>query len=382
MSIQFNGNYNLRGYTLRWAAWKSAQGLKGGAYQCDNDASKYSIWFYDGPEVHLVEIWRGLLPDGIIQSGYSQEQNDSDKADFESNYLPSANGTLEPRTKDGRLRTANEKPSSTRTNFYSHDFCDKTTWYSGAVRISDEVAQDSGDHQTYTLSRDFLIDSYHGKITAEDSMADAGGHSYRALVKVDGVLKVEQDPHFASGGDYLIDYEAGHVSFLAELSPNEEVKVTYHYATNSRFTVKPFPGKKLLLDLAEVQFSADINPKDSVIFEARGIADYFYPPAYVGNGPGQIPPGTVVSLQKFVYKAISDFHNDAFKSYPSYPAMGAKDNWRSQLQPVTVFDWDYLSATTLDSSRGMEIVVYLQHDTPYEGYMATATFYCKSESEV
>jgi hypothetical protein len=327
------------------------------------------------------------------------EDATDDKTEFEATYknnctqVASADDALirglvankvpfvQPRTDDGRLRTASEKPLTTRTNFYSHDFCDKTTWYQNAVRVVDEVAEDTGDHLTYQLDHEFVIDSYHGKITGEDGLKSAADHSYRVTVKINGTTKVERDPHLGSVGDYTINYDDGQVTFFSALDPADEVKVTYHYATNSKYTVKPTAGRKLLLELAEVQFSQDINPMDSVVFEARGIANYFVPPAYIGNNPGQIPSGTVITLQQFVYKAISDFHNDAFKSYPSYAAMGAPDNWRSQLQPVTVFDWDYLSATTLDSSKGMEIVVYLQHDIPYEGYMATATFYCKSENE-
>jgi hypothetical protein len=286
-----------------------------------------------------------------------------------------------PRTSDGRIRMTSEKPSSTRTNFYSHDFCDKTTWYTNATRAVNEVATDSGDHLTYELAHQFVIDNYHGKITGEDTLKDASGNSYRVAVKVDGNIKTEQDPHYATGGDYLIDYSAGTVTFFSELDPAAVVTVTYHYATNSKFVVKPVGGKKLILELAEVQFSADVNPLDSVVFEARGIADYFVPPAYIGTAPGQIPSGTVISLQTFVYKAISDFHNDAFRSYPTYPALGSEGNWRSQTQPVTVFDWDYLSSTALESSKGMEIRIYLQHDQPFGGYMATTTFYCKSEDE-
>jgi hypothetical protein len=323
----------------------------------------------------------------------------ADKTDFEANYksqcMAVASGDdalvrglvanrvplITPRTGDGRVRTASEKPTSTRTNFFSHDFCDKTTWYPNSVRVVAETATDSGDHLTYSLSHQFVIDTYHGKLTGEDTLRDAANNSYRVVVKVNNVTKTEQDPHFGSGGDFTVNYVAGTITFLNALDPADVVTVTYHYATDSKFTVKPTTGKKLSLELAEVQFSQDINPTDTVVFELRGIADYFYPPVYIGNNPGQIPPGTVVSLQTFKYKAISDFHNDAFRSYPGYPAMGLQSNWRAQPQSVTVFDWDYLSATSLESSKGMEIVVYLEHDTPYEGYLATATFYCKSESE-
>jgi len=50
--------------------------------------------------------------------------------------------------------------------------------------------------------------------------------------------------------------------------------------------------------------------------------------------------------------------------------------------PIYVFDWDYVSATYLSSAAGMEVVIKLEHDAPFGGTMATATFYCKSDSEV
>jgi hypothetical protein len=289
---------------------------------------------------------------------------------------------VKPRTADGRERTASEKSSANRTNFYTHDFTDPCSWYPKANRVVDETATDSGNHTTYTLAHVNVIDSYHGRLTQEDDLLSTAGHSLRVAVKVNGVSKTEQDPHYGTGGDYTVNYELGHVIFTSAKSAEDVVTVTYHYATTSVFTVKPDAGKQLLIDIAEVQFSEDINPRDTVLFEVWGIADYFYPPMYVGNYPGQIPPGTLVRLQRLAYKSMSDFHNDAFRSYPSYPALGDPNNWRAQSQPVTTFDWDYLGSVALSSAKGLEIRVSLEHDEPYDGYMATATFYCRAEEDI
>lgn len=90
--------------TYRWTAWKAIELVKGGPYQYDDDGDTYTIWFYDGPEVHLCTIWKDSVPDSIINNeGYSQAQNDSDKTDWETNYKPTANGVVEPRADDGRL---------------------------------------------------------------------------------------------------------------------------------------------------------------------------------------------------------------------------------------------------------------------------------------
>jgi hypothetical protein len=286
-----------------------------------------------------------------------------------------------PRTEDGRLRTTSEKTTGSRTNFFSHKYTDPTTWYQKSIRVVDEVATDGGAHTTYSLSHVNMVDVYHGKLTQEDDLKDSGGYSYRVAVKVDDVSKVEQDPHYGTGGDYTVNYSAGTVTFLSARAENAVVKVTYHYATSSCFTVAPEVGKKLQLDIAEVQFSTDVNPTDSIQFQVWGIADFFLSPAQMSAYGIPYGIGYKIQLQKLVYKTMVDFLNDAFRSYPTYLALGDSNNWRAQHQPVTVFDWDYLSSVFLLSSKGMEIRVLLEHDVPYEGYLATATFYCMTEPE-
>lgn len=379
MPISLAPQLTQRSY--QWSGWKVSWGVKGGQHQFEEETTIYTVWFYDGPEVHLCTLWKGVVPDGVIGSGYTQEQNDADRDDFEANFKPTGNRPIVAKLPDGRPRTSSEKSTSVRRNFYSHDWTDPTTWYEQSTYVASETATDSGDHLTYTLAHHNVIDLYHGKITLEDSIVDANGHSYRVHVSVNGVAKVEQDPHFGTGGDFTVDYAGGKVVFLVALDPADVVTVGYHYASGSRFTVKPPAGLKLSIEQAEVQFSTDIDLKDSMVFEAFGIADYFLSPAQMAAYGIPAGVGYKISLQKFTYKSFSDFQNDAFKAYPSYPAMGDPSNWRSQKQAVTVFDWDYLSSLYLYSSKGMEIRLYLQHDTPCTGWMATATMYCTVDSD-
>jgi hypothetical protein len=51
----------------------------------------YTVFVFDSSLVYICNIWKDAVPDGIVQGGYSQAQNDSDKSDFETNYKPSAN---------------------------------------------------------------------------------------------------------------------------------------------------------------------------------------------------------------------------------------------------------------------------------------------------
>jgi hypothetical protein len=49
--------------------------------------------------------------------------------------------------------------------------------------------------------------------------------------------------------------------------------------------------------------------------------------------------------------------------------------------PVIICCWDYVGATVLQSSVGLEIWLSLENDIPFGGDFATATFYCSSSVE-
>ncbi len=166
------------------------------------------------------------------------------------------------------------------------------------------------------------------------------------------------------------------------------MSLKYHHATTSKFVIKPDTDKMLLLNLAEVQYSTDVDPRDTIIFSSRLPVETFVamgavPAEAVGTGEGQIPPGTMLPVpgEQFHYKTISDAQTDAMRAYPTYAAFGGSDNWRSQKQPVTVFDWDYAQGGLIRSSIGTEVWLYLAHDQPFTGYLATATIYCVEEDE-
>ena len=272
------------------------------------------------------------------------------------------------------------KPSGSRANFFTHSWCDPTTWYQQSVRVVDETPSPVGsDSRVFELAHPCVIDTYHGLITQEDFLLDAGGHSYRVGVKVDGVTKTEQDPHYGTGGDYVVAYATGRVTFLAPQTG--AVTVTYHYADGSRFTFGPAVGKKLTLDLCEVQFALDIDIQDTLRYNAFGYVDVFAPQLLVANG-GPLPSGTKIPLgPDFVYKTLSDYLNDSIGTWPQYPALGGP-GWRGISQSSTVFKWDYIRSLELSAAAGMEIRMWLEHETPFGGDFATATFYCGSAAEV
>ena len=269
------------------------------------------------------------------------------------------------------------KPTSPKLTLFTPNWCDRTTWCEGSTYVEDETATDSGDHTSYALAHQHVIDGYHGKITFEDSLKDSANRSYRVVVKVNNVVKTEQDAHYGTGGDYLVDYAGGTITFLAALDPTDVVLVTYHYAGSATFTLKPTAGKTLVIANVEVQFSDDLVMNDSVIFQAYGLVDVFAPQLMPG-----VPSGTKIPLgDPLVYKTIGDLINDSNHAYPAYPAFGGS-GWRASKKATYLFAWEYtVGNTDLYASMGMEIRVSLQHEAAHGGSYATATFYCTSEDE-
>lgn len=99
MPTQFSTALTRRDYC--WSTWKISKNNRNGVHQHEQIDDQYVIWFYDIPEVHITQIWIKEVPQDIIELGYTQEQNDVDKKDFEESFLPTSNQSINSRTKDG-----------------------------------------------------------------------------------------------------------------------------------------------------------------------------------------------------------------------------------------------------------------------------------------
>ena len=279
---------------------------------------------------------------------------------------------LAPTTDDHRPRVVTEKPDFPKMTVATHDWTDPTTWYTESNRALNELAVDAGDHKTFVLANQNVIDTFHGLGWQEDFLKDALGNSYRVSVTVNGAVKYEKDPH-NNVGDFVVDYVNGRITFYSAMS-GAAVRVTYHYATTSGFILRPPPGKTLVMDIVETQFAEDVQMNDSIVFQPYGVVDYFAPQLVAA---GYLPSGFVIPLgDPLCYKTMTDIMADSLKSYPPYPALG-KGNWRGTPNASYVFDWDYISATNLYGAMGMFVRVSLQHDVPFDGWFCTTTFYCK-----
>lgn len=119
MSVTFGQGYTVRSYS--WTDWKTVQGTKNLVMQYDDDGLIYTIWGYDGPEVILCNIFKGIVPQGVDQS-----QNDTDKSDFENNYKSLANAPVQPKTKRDGTPAYRVTAANRTTNFKLRVFSLKT----------------------------------------------------------------------------------------------------------------------------------------------------------------------------------------------------------------------------------------------------------------
>jgi len=277
-----------------------------------------------------------------------------------------------PTAPDGKPYTVNyPTKGSGKPTHITHRLNDKTTWFANSVYVEDEVATDTGDHLTYDLVNDFVIDTYHWKLFGERYMLDSLGRTYRVAVTVNDVAKTEQDPHLASGGDYTINYVTGAITFLSVLDGSDVVKVTYHYATTSEWYLPVPYGKILQIVKVQAQFSNPIDQKDAVVFSGELNADIV--------APGSFPPGTWIpdpTGDPVIYNTMYDFIGEADTNFPEIPTMGGTT--RGLTSPVHTYMWNYTSMTEIPFYARM--VVKLEHDIPFVGDYVTAAFYTLSET--
>lgn len=286
-------------------------------------------------------------------------------------------------TEDGVARVSIEPAEGTSVNLITPNWCDKNTWYHDSHYHPGFELTDSGDHTTYSgvAVSGCWVDNYHGRYSDEDTLKTHEGYVPRLKVYVDGVEKTEQDPHLASGGDYTVDYCAPSVTFLSPLDESAVVTADIFTAKGSTWTLKPDSGKKLKIKSVEAQFSVDVSIKDTLHFETFGYVQVFAPALWQGQG-GPYPTDTLIPISEKIYKTMQDYINEANGAMPQIlKTTAASPTWRDLTENVQTFPWEYQTVKTLVSSYGMETRIYLSHDTPFDGQIATATFYCLSVDE-
>ena len=269
--------------------------------------------------------------------------------------------------------------------YATHNFCDKTTWYSESERITQQTLIDiDGTGEIWNSPDDNWIDLTHGKVYDEEGLiedqkilaADRGleEHGYEVVVRKDGVVLNQCDPFGdMSTGDYCVDSSLGRI-ILAEPAPGSVIDASYSRANSSGWILQPLPGKSLQLEKSEIQFSVDINYNDAIVMEIFGSSDFFAP--QLG-----LPSGTPIPLaDPTIYKTVDQLVDEAISAFPPIPNI-SPGTTRGFSQQRHVFQFHYSSVRTLFASLGMFVRVSLQSDKAFGGERSTATFYCTSDED-
>ena len=245
----------------------------------------------------------------------------------------------------GRAQFSMQKPSGISfDSVSSHDFTDRTTWFTNSVRVTGETLTTNG--LEYSSINPYWIDLEHGKHAKEDEVS-----APYVPVIYDGGVEV------TSG--FAINYDTGKVTF--DSAPGGAVTADYSYSPDtsyrSAWTIAPSAGKVLKLEHAELDFTIDVT-FDIVDFEIWVYNPY--------------DPPNKVMYTRTTYKNFKDILKIA-NTVEVIPALQGITN--DTLRAV----FDYTSTINLDSSVGAELRIVLRNDTPMTGEFGTITLYTIEE---
>jgi hypothetical protein len=322
-----------------------------------------------------------------------------------------------PQSFDEVVKTSVQKPREPEFNFHTPNWCDPTTWYQRSVRVTGEVMQctNPGTWTNYSTKHKQVIDMRHGKIMMEDRISAP----YIVKVYVNGVLKKEDKPldYLRRQYDYCVDYLAGAIEFHEPLTESDVVTIDYSHSKNSSFTMAPIPGKKIVVNMAEADFSVGYEVRDTIRYQAFAPAAVLMAQAptsfpSVAHVQGWLqsqevfsPDGSIEALNKFlgkvdslgeglsealteadkvpvpdtdrVYKVYWDFKSQSNGNHSPMPPLGGA--LRGETEGSAAHSFGYVTAKEIDSRTGAEIRIWLEEHIPFGGSRATATFYCSVE---
>lgn len=374
---------NLTPLDVTWTAFKSIATTKNFAHQVwTGDAASWTIFGVDGPFLHRCFIWTGDVPQPVIDAGYTQAQNDADKVDFTTNWLPTANKPVDLRAVSGAPQTEEAPRSGSKIQLFSHNFCDPLSWYQTSVRRTGLAMIDSlGTGLTWHMATPPAIggvDVTHGRNVHEQAFAS----TYQPIVKANGTVLTEQDPHLGSGGDYIINYTTMTVTMLAPRL-GQTITLDYSDVQNGNWTITPDAGRILRLLNVKLNYSIDVLMHDTFTFAVRAVVDKC-PYLAAAWASGAFPAGTKLPLSTLFYSSLRDLLLEANGAQPTVAkSVIGSPTWRDLKQDYVNLTWEYEDQATidLDSSWGMDVVIGLQHGVPCTGDGAFVTFYARSDPE-
>jgi len=331
--------------------------------------NKYSI--YCETEADTVYMWSENEPTVCPNNnGHTIDTDSISIVDHvEGNHVDINNIAT---TSDDYLEVVVEPREGDAINFYSPNFCDRTTWYQNATDVTEFELTDSGDLTTWNTNGTHpgpWIDMSHGKLFKEpDILAKFPGREMVVEVSTDSgstwTPKTENSIDGADG-DYEVDYDNGTVTFNSALNSGDQVRASFaKAASNMLWTVQPSAGKRLKLIYAEIQLTKDAS------FEADFVyGTWAYNPADLPNK---------IQINEFRYRSVSDLLFESNGIYPVMPACGGTGP-RGMQQDVIIFPFKYNTARDMRASQGVEVRVSTAN--VHGGTMATTTFYCLQADE-
>jgi hypothetical protein len=299
--------------------------------------------------------------------------------------------TLETRQNDSTPLVAIKGRVGSETIYTTHNFCDKSTWYNGSVRVVSGTLTQSGSIWYHSASGYGVpwLDLQHGKLFDEEGLIEdqfifaplrnEPQHGYSIEVFVDGVAKTARAPFQNSGGDYTIDFKNGHIQPVTEDWAGQTVSASFSRYGNSIWYLEPLPNKVLIIEKAEVQFSKDIEFNTTFVMGVEGYASIFAPQLIQANG-GPLPNDARITIEQTSYKTIDQLIDEAINAYPEIPAIST-GSLRGFATPRHIFQFHYAAVRKIYSSLGMRVKITTENDISFGGERATATFYCISEND-
>lgn len=283
--------------------------------------------------------------------------------------------TISNKDSKGNVIVAVQPRVGTGATLITHNFADPKSWYANATRVADAILPvktvlSIPDYTTYNFNEE-LIDLQNGRVTFEDRIVNKAqnNETYIPKIKVNDVL-------VTSG--YSINYITNQVIFDNALTGGDVVKATFYKVNDSTFFIKPDTGKRLIIEHVEVQFSKNIDFTSKQLW----FDIYAFNPADPG-GP------KIRAQAAAIYKNVKDFINECNNAEcVVVPQIG------ELTKECYIFVWKYPVSRILKSTLGIEIRLFVydpvtgSKSIPHSSKdgapvdVATATFYCLSETDV
>lgn len=365
---------------LNWSDFKSTVASKNLDIQFFEDIAKYSIFALDSNIAYKIILWK---------SGHEPVNSDtasiaSDRSDFENNYKSSANKRLSTKeTSDNFIRATQEPREGDAINFYSPNFCDRSTWYVNSTRITGLELKKT-DNKTFIFDDPSnlepeksppWIDLYHGKIFKENSILAANPqYNFELDLSLDGGntwTRQEMNSLGESDGFYDVDFRNGIVNLNEDTASHAKVRVNCAKAPSTmQWSMFPSSGKRLKLIYAEIQMSIDIEMCTDIIYETWAYNPYWTPT----NGQP-----LKIMVNELRYKSMSDLFYESTGVYAKIPSLGGTGARGYGNKDVIIFPFRYNTARDMLSSQGVEVIIKTEKE--HIGTFATTTLYCLQEDE-